>query len=102
MVMLLFYAALNCFIDGRWTLGSMLCSLGVSVKMNVLLFAPALLLVYPCILGLWGTVKQLTAPEFSRFWSAVPDCGPRGVSPGSARSGPGVPVPVDGQLAVSD
>lgn len=35
-------------------------SLAVSVKMNILLFAPALLLAYLRCLGLWGTVKQLT------------------------------------------
>ena len=35
-------------------------SLAVSVKMNILLFAPALLLAYLRCLGVWGTVKQLT------------------------------------------
>ena len=34
-------------------------SLAVSVKMNILLFAPGLLLVYLASLGLWNTVGQL-------------------------------------------
>ncbi|XP_043210039.1 lethal(2)neighbour of Tid protein-like [Amphibalanus amphitrite] len=60
VAMLLLYASINCFMDARWSLGSLLFSLGVSVKMSVLLFAPALLLAYLYTLGFWGTVKQLT------------------------------------------
>lgn len=53
------YAALNFYLGGRWTLGSLFLSLGVSVKMNVLLFAPAILLFYIVNLGYVGTIKQL-------------------------------------------
>ncbi|XP_063234567.1 lethal(2)neighbour of Tid protein [Bacillus rossius redtenbacheri] len=60
VAMLLCYAAINMFMDGKWTPGSLLFSLAVSVKMNILLFSPALLLVYLTSLGVKGTVKQLT------------------------------------------
>ncbi|XP_037086192.1 LOW QUALITY PROTEIN: lethal(2)neighbour of tid protein-like [Pollicipes pollicipes] len=60
VAMLLLYASINCFMDGRWSLGSVLFSLGVSIKMNVLLFAPALLLAYITCLGWAGAARQLT------------------------------------------
>uniref|UniRef100_A0A182PDP9 dolichyl-P-Man:Man5GlcNAc2-PP-dolichol alpha-1,3-mannosyltransferase n=1 Tax=Anopheles epiroticus TaxID=199890 RepID=A0A182PDP9_9DIPT len=60
IAILFLYAALNAFIDGRWTLGSVMLSLGVSVKMNILLFAPAILLLFITNLGWLKTVLQLT------------------------------------------
>ncbi|KAK8736680.1 hypothetical protein OTU49_004592 [Cherax quadricarinatus] len=59
VAMMLLYAAMNLFIDGYWSLGSLIYSLAVSIKMNILLFAPALLLAYVHCLGLMGTLKQL-------------------------------------------
>lgn len=43
--MLFLYASIVCFIHNHWNIGCILFSLGVSVKMNVLLFAPGLLLL---------------------------------------------------------
>lgn len=60
IAIVLFWAALNAYLDGKWTWGSVLLSLGVSVKMNVLLFAPAILLLYLINLGIRQTIKQLT------------------------------------------
>lgn len=60
VAILFLYAALNCFMDGRWSWGSVFLSLGVSVKMNVLLFAPAILLLFITSLGLLRTIKQLS------------------------------------------
>ncbi|XP_064541764.1 lethal(2)neighbour of Tid protein isoform X2 [Drosophila montana] len=60
VAILLLYAALNLFLDQRWTLGSICYSLAVGVKMNILLFAPALLLFYLANLGVLGTLVQLT------------------------------------------
>lgn len=54
-----FYAALNLFVDQKWILGSILFSLGVGVKMNILLFAPAVLLMFITSLGYLETIKQL-------------------------------------------
>jgi len=56
VAMLLFYIALIYFINQKWTTGCILFSLAVSVKMNVLLFAPglAVLMLYQL-----GMVKML-------------------------------------------
>lgn len=59
IAILFLYLALNAYIDGRWSLGSLFLSLGVSVKMNVLLFAPAILLLFITNLGYVKTLKQL-------------------------------------------
>lgn len=60
IAILFLYAALNFYLNGKWTIGSICLSLGVSVKMNVLLFAPAILLFYIVNLGYWNTFKQLS------------------------------------------
>lgn len=60
IAIVLLYAALNCYASGRWTWGSVLLSLGVAVKMNVLLFAPAILLLYLTSLGPVRTAAQLS------------------------------------------
>jgi len=59
VAMVFLYAAINAFADDRWSLGSLLYSLAVSIKMNILLFAPALFLAYLATQGIAGTVKQL-------------------------------------------
>ncbi|XP_023297466.2 lethal(2)neighbour of tid protein 2 [Lucilia cuprina] len=59
VAILFLYAAINLFMDRRWTLGSICFSLGVGCKMNILLFAPALLLFYLINLGLVKTIVQL-------------------------------------------
>ncbi|CAH1102086.1 unnamed protein product [Psylliodes chrysocephalus] len=46
VAVLLFYISLNLFISNKWLLGSIFYSLAVSVKMNILLYAPCLLLAY--------------------------------------------------------
>ncbi|GAV09041.1 hypothetical protein RvY_18642 [Ramazzottius varieornatus] len=43
IAMLLLYASANLFVDNWWLIGCLLFSAAVSVKMSVLLFAPALL-----------------------------------------------------------
>jgi hypothetical protein len=40
-------------------LGSLMYSLAVSVKMNILLYSPALLLVYLAVLGFRNTILQV-------------------------------------------
>lgn len=59
IAILLLYVAVNLFLDDKWTLGSVFFSLGVSVKMNVLLFAPAILMFYIVNLGYIKTMIQL-------------------------------------------
>ncbi|KAJ8956387.1 hypothetical protein NQ318_015125 [Aromia moschata] len=46
IAVLLFYVSLNLFISDKWRLGSLFYSLAVSVKMNILLYAPCLLVAY--------------------------------------------------------
>lgn len=60
IAILFMYASLNLFMDRRWTLGSVLFSLGVGVKMNILLFAPAILMLYITSLGYVKTAIQLS------------------------------------------
>lgn len=60
VAMMFLYAALNFFISDWWSLGSVCFSLAVGIKMNILLFAPALLFAYLANLGLVHTLFQLT------------------------------------------
>nr|CAB3221215.1 dol-P-Man:Man(5)GlcNAc(2)-PP-Dol alpha-1,3-mannosyltransferase-like [Phallusia mammillata] len=59
LAMLVFYISLNCFIDKKWYLGSFFFSFAVSIKMNVLLFAPGLLVVYLVENGILQTLRNL-------------------------------------------
>lgn len=59
VAMFLLYIAVNCFLHDRWNLGCIIFSLAVSVKMNVLLFAPGLLLLLLQTFGVWWTVPRL-------------------------------------------
>ncbi|XP_018609311.2 dol-P-Man:Man(5)GlcNAc(2)-PP-Dol alpha-1,3-mannosyltransferase isoform X2 [Scleropages formosus] len=60
VAMMLLFASVNLLLDGRWTLGCALYSLAVSVKMNVLLFAPGLLFLLLWEFGLQGTLLRLS------------------------------------------
>uniref|UniRef100_A0A8P4G1M2 Dol-P-Man:Man(5)GlcNAc(2)-PP-Dol alpha-1,3-mannosyltransferase n=1 Tax=Dicentrarchus labrax TaxID=13489 RepID=A0A8P4G1M2_DICLA len=60
VAMMLLFAAVNLFMDGYWTLGCGIYSLAVSVKMNVLLFAPGLLLLLLSEFGLIRTIPRLS------------------------------------------
>lgn len=46
VAVLLFYVSLNLFVSNKWRWGSLFYSLAVSVKMNILLYAPCLLVAY--------------------------------------------------------
>ncbi|CAL9688780.1 unnamed protein product [Knipowitschia caucasica] len=60
VAMMLLFAAINLFIDDYWWLGCGIYSLAVSVKMNVLLFAPGLLFLLLSEFGLMKTIPKLT------------------------------------------
>jgi alpha-1,3-mannosyltransferase len=59
IAVLLFYASLNLLISNRWLLGSFFFSLAVSVKMNILLYAPCLLIAFLTNLTLGETFLNL-------------------------------------------
>ena len=54
------YTALLLFIWGRWKSGSVMYSLAVGVKMNMLLWAPGVLLVFLLGTGIYGTIMCLS------------------------------------------
>eukprot|EP00903_Cladosiphon_okamuranus_P014457 g13413.t1 len=60
VAMWLLYAAVYLFILNRWRLGCLTYSLAVGVKMNILLFAPGLLLLLLQANGVLGTAACLT------------------------------------------
>lgn len=60
IAMMLLYASINAFLDNRWYLGSAFYSFALSIKMNILLFAPALLVAYLCTLGKLKTLIHLS------------------------------------------
>ncbi|KAK3701359.1 hypothetical protein QZH41_008733 [Actinostola sp. cb2023] len=59
VAMFFLYVAVVCFIYNHWNLGCVMFSLGVSVKMNILLFAPGLLLVLLMTFGVWNSIPRL-------------------------------------------
>jgi alpha-1,3-mannosyltransferase len=72
VAMLLLYASINAFLDSRWYLGSILYSLAVSVKMNILLSAPALLIAYIYALGIFKTLLHLFLCAFVQLVLGLP------------------------------
>ncbi|EFA05490.1 lethal(2)neighbour of tid protein [Tribolium castaneum] len=60
IAVLLFYISLNLFISNRWLIGSFFYSLAVSIKMNILLYAPCLLIAYLTNLTLMETILNLS------------------------------------------
>ena len=54
------YIAILCFMKYNWRIGCILYSLSVSVKMNMLLYAPGLLLVLLISCGIHETIICLT------------------------------------------
>ncbi|VDD87003.1 unnamed protein product [Enterobius vermicularis] len=76
IAMLFFYVALNFWISRQWIIGCIFYSLAVSIKMNVLLFAPAvffMLLLYngvmktAILLIICGIIQVLLALPFLTF-----------------------------------
>ena len=58
VAMLLVYVAVLALVRGRWSAASVLYSLAVSVKMNALLLAPALAIVFLRGLGWRGSIER--------------------------------------------
>ncbi|NXU07329.1 ALG3 mannosyltransferase, partial [Buphagus erythrorhynchus] len=59
VAMAILFLAINFFLEERWSWGCLLFSLAVSVKMNILLFAPGLLFLLLQRFGLLGCIPKL-------------------------------------------
>ncbi|XP_014795330.1 PREDICTED: dol-P-Man:Man(5)GlcNAc(2)-PP-Dol alpha-1,3-mannosyltransferase [Calidris pugnax] len=59
VAMAILFLAINLFLEERWSWGCLLFSLAVSVKMNILLFAPGLLFLLLQRFGLRGCIPKL-------------------------------------------
>ncbi|XP_069753314.1 dol-P-Man:Man(5)GlcNAc(2)-PP-Dol alpha-1,3-mannosyltransferase isoform X1 [Narcine bancroftii] len=59
IAMMILYVAVNLFLSNRWSLGCGLFSLAVSIKMNILLFAPGLLFLLVSEFGLVRTIPKV-------------------------------------------
>lgn len=57
--MLFLYASIVLFLNNKWSVGSFVYSVSVSIKMNALLFAPGLALLLCQARGLGGAVRQI-------------------------------------------
>ncbi|XP_071805610.1 dol-P-Man:Man(5)GlcNAc(2)-PP-Dol alpha-1,3-mannosyltransferase-like isoform X1 [Asterias amurensis] len=72
VAMLFLYLSINLFMDGRWNWGCFWFSIAVSVKMNILLFSPALLLLLLTEFGFWATIPRLLICAVIQVVVAVP------------------------------
>ncbi|XP_029201049.2 dol-P-Man:Man(5)GlcNAc(2)-PP-Dol alpha-1,3-mannosyltransferase-like [Acropora millepora] len=59
VAMFFLYLAVYSFVFQWWNVGCLLFSMAVSVKMNILLFAPGLLLLLLKSFGVWWTIPRL-------------------------------------------
>ena len=72
VAMMFLYLAINLFLSGHWSMGSLVYSVAVSVKMNVLLFAPGLLIVMLVQNGIPTTAWHLTICAAVQIFLALP------------------------------
>ncbi|KAK3761889.1 hypothetical protein RRG08_060623 [Elysia crispata] len=72
VAMLCLYIAVDLFLRGQWAWGCLVFSLGVSIKMNLLLFAPALLFLLVITQGIKRTVVHLAICALPQILLALP------------------------------
>ncbi|XP_033115206.1 dol-P-Man:Man(5)GlcNAc(2)-PP-Dol alpha-1,3-mannosyltransferase-like [Anneissia japonica] len=72
VAMLFLYLSINLFLDRHWTIGCFFYSIAVSIKMNVLLFAPALLLLLLTEYGFLRTIPRLLVCAAVQVALAIP------------------------------
>lgn len=73
IAVLLLYGSLNALLSNRWWACSLLYTLAVSIKMNILLYAPALLLAYlTCLPSIYHTLGHLTLCAVVQLILAAP------------------------------
>ncbi|XP_044763033.1 lethal(2)neighbour of Tid protein [Coccinella septempunctata] len=67
-----FYLSMNFFLSNKWLIGSIFYSLAVSVKMNILLYAPCLLIAYLTNLTLFQTFLNLLVCALIQLMLGLP------------------------------
>ncbi|KAM4769828.1 dol-P-Man:Man(5)GlcNAc(2)-PP-Dol alpha-1,3-mannosyltransferase isoform 1-T1 [Cyanocitta cristata] len=67
VAMAILFLAINLFLEEHWSWGCLLFSLAVSVKMNILLFAPGLLFLLLQRFGLLGCIPKLCICALLQF-----------------------------------
>ncbi|XP_077998646.1 dol-P-Man:Man(5)GlcNAc(2)-PP-Dol alpha-1,3-mannosyltransferase-like [Glandiceps talaboti] len=72
IAMLFLYLSINLFIDKKWSWGCFWFSVAVSIKMNVLLFAPGLLILLLTEFGFWATIPRLFICAIIQLLVAIP------------------------------
>lgn len=72
VAMLFLYIAVVCFLSDRWAIGCLFYSLGVSIKMNLLLFAPGLMFLLLVRLGTLRTMLHLAICAVPQLVLAIP------------------------------
>jgi alpha-1,3-mannosyltransferase len=70
--MLLLYCAIFLFTKRKWAIGCVLYSAAVSVKMNILLFAPSLLYLLLCTGGVAGAVRNIAICAAVQVYLPIP------------------------------
>jgi alpha-1,3-mannosyltransferase len=72
IAVLLGYAAIYCFTKQNWRVGSFIYSISVSIKMNMLLYAPGILFLYLVGTGIQETVLCLSICAFVQIILGYP------------------------------
>lgn len=72
IAVLFFYISLNLFLKDKWKLGSVFYSLAVSIKMNILLYAPCLLTAYLTNLTITETIANLSICALVQLFLGAP------------------------------
>ncbi|NXS52411.1 ALG3 mannosyltransferase, partial [Brachypteracias leptosomus] len=72
VAMAILFLAINLFLEEHWSWGCLLFSLAVSVKMNILLFAPGLLFLLLQRFGLLGCIPKLCICALLQVFLGLP------------------------------
>ncbi|KAK6176852.1 hypothetical protein SNE40_015073 [Patella caerulea] len=72
VAMIFMYLAIDLFLRQHWTIGCFMYSLGVSIKMNLLLFSPAVFILLMVSQGTLGTIKHLIVCALPQVALAIP------------------------------
>eukprot|EP01127_Copromyxa_protea_P001453 TRINITY_DN1143_c0_g5_i1.p1 TRINITY_DN1143_c0_g5~~TRINITY_DN1143_c0_g5_i1.p1 ORF type:complete len:414 (+),score=64.06 TRINITY_DN1143_c0_g5_i1:166-1242(+) len=70
--MFFLYIAIYCFIKNKWSLGCLIYSFAVGIKMNIFLFAPGLFLLLLRRFGILGAVKKISLCAIVQVVLALP------------------------------